>query len=34
LEGYDMAFPGKREEAELMEQSRYLDEYWDWSPMA
>ena len=34
LEGYDMAFPGKREEAELMEQYRQMDEYWDWSPMA
>jgi hypothetical protein len=29
LEGYDMAFPGKREEAELMEQYRQMDEYWD-----
>ena len=33
-EGYDMAFPGKREEVQLMEQYRQMDEYWDWSPMA
>lgn len=33
-DGYELAFPGKLAEAELLEQLRYLDEYWDWSPTA
>ena len=34
LDGYDLAFPGKRAEAEILENYRHLDEYWDWSSMA
>ena len=34
LDGYDLAFPGKRAEAEILENYRHLDEYWDWSPVA
>lgn len=31
VEGYDLAFPGKRQQAEAEEACRHLDEYWDWS---
>jgi hypothetical protein len=34
LDGYDLAFPGKRAEAEILENYRHLHEYWDWSSMA
>ena len=34
LDGYDLAFPSKRAEAEILENYRHLDEYWDWSSMA
>ena len=34
LDGYDLAFPGKRAEAEILENYRHLDQYWDWSSMA
>ena len=34
LDGYDLAFPGKRAEAEILENYRHWDEYWDWSSMA
>lgn len=33
-DGYELAFPGKLAEAELLEKLRHEDEYWDWSPMA
>ena len=31
-DGYELAFPGKLAEAELLEKLRHEDEYWDWSP--
>ncbi len=32
IDGYELAFPGKLAEAEMLEELRHLDEYWDWSP--
>ena len=33
-DGYELAFPGKLAEADLLEKLRHQDEYWDWSPHA